>query len=395
MRGTDDGFEACIAGIGNEMSAALRGPAREDDPRFLDLSAEVLSKYQPWKHFDGVARLRRFALGELGKSTQAETHFSDHQQIIYSGDGFYIEALFWTVTVTSVHQHAFGGAFCVLDGAVMHTTYAYEVRKVINDSFKLGHLSQKFCERISTGDVRQILPGDQFIHDTHHIPGVSVTLVLRTNHPSNYMPQWDYQYPSVAISRRQQPIETIKAIEALTALQRADRKALAETFFSLAERDDPCLLYWIVRSHAWAGLDPDVQTNFLARVRDHDFGADILRAAAHREWLRRCVEIRHRCDDAGAREALAVMAGTLNHRNTAAYIRQLPLADRDSLVGGIVKITQLEHGDRGSAAFSSHERALLRDYFVSPDGASENLPAEFCAKLVNLRKNSVIGTVLA
>jgi hypothetical protein len=49
-----------------------------------------------------------------------------------------------------------------------------------------------------TGDVRQILSGDRFIHSLFHLDRPSVTMVVRTKHDSGTDPQYSYFPPGIA-----------------------------------------------------------------------------------------------------------------------------------------------------------------------------------------------------
>src|SRR5579885_3224053 len=64
----------------------------------------------------------------------------------YQGRGFFIELLVWIDVPTSIHQHAFSGAFGVLSGSSFHSRYRFERAERICVEMLLGNLTLESAE---------------------------------------------------------------------------------------------------------------------------------------------------------------------------------------------------------------------------------------------------------
>lgn len=117
---------------------------------------------------------------------------------VFAGRRFYIEVLFWTDGTTAIHQHGFSGAFQVLAGGSIHTTYSFEHEDTVHRELLLGTLTVTRSELLGVGDIRQIVSGDRFIHSLFHLERPSVTLVVRTHHDVGTDPQYSYLHPGIA-----------------------------------------------------------------------------------------------------------------------------------------------------------------------------------------------------
>jgi hypothetical protein len=117
---------------------------------------------------------------------------------LYAGRRFHIDALFWVDGTTAIHQHSFSGAFQVLLGGSIHTTYRFERSEAINRALVLGKLTAGRSELLRVGDIRPIVSGDRFIHSLFHLERPSLTLVARTRRDVGTEPQYSYLHPGIA-----------------------------------------------------------------------------------------------------------------------------------------------------------------------------------------------------
>src|SRR5512139_3585855 len=104
-----------------------------DDRRFGALAEAALLDAPP----QGVVTpesIMHWALlrPSLGLQPNAEFPFGEPPITLFTGRRFYIDALFWLDGTTSIHQHGFDGAFCVLHGGSIHSTYDFIERDVIS-----------------------------------------------------------------------------------------------------------------------------------------------------------------------------------------------------------------------------------------------------------------------
>src|SRR5262249_36958894 len=65
---------------------------------------------------------------------------------VYVGRRFYIEVLFWIDATTDIHQHGFDGAFCVLEGSSVHSTYRFHESHRLSVRMLLGDLVHQNSE---------------------------------------------------------------------------------------------------------------------------------------------------------------------------------------------------------------------------------------------------------
>ncbi|WP_394843876.1 hypothetical protein LZC95_43340 [Pendulispora brunnea] len=130
----------------------------------------------------------------LPKQHNIEATFGQPPVTLYEGRRFYIEALFWLDGSPAVHSHSFAGAFQVFEGTSLHSVYEFEERQRVNADFRIGDMRCTKAEYLHRGDVRRILPGDEFIHSTFHLDVPSVSLVVRTRHSTPRDSSGDRQF---------------------------------------------------------------------------------------------------------------------------------------------------------------------------------------------------------
>lgn len=124
--------------------------------------------------------------------------FGDLPLTLYNGSRFYIDVYLWLDGTTAIHQHGFSGAFQVLGGSSLHSTYDFEVRERANTHLAIGDLECQHAELLTVGEVREILPGSAFIHALFHLDRPSTSIVVRTVSDIEHQPQYSYEKPGIA-----------------------------------------------------------------------------------------------------------------------------------------------------------------------------------------------------
>src|SRR5450432_3304985 len=160
-----------------------RWQATDYDPRhFSDVAVAALAeaglteKLSP----DDVVDWALSALTLPRQETLPAT-FGQPPVTLFRSRRFYIEALFWIDGSTSIHQHAFSGAFQVLEGSSIETRYAFETERVFDGHLVLGKLRTASTAMLRRGDIRPIASGPRgLIHALFHLERPSVTVVVRT-----------------------------------------------------------------------------------------------------------------------------------------------------------------------------------------------------------------------
>ena len=152
--------------------------------------------------------------------TQVKDKFSDLVITLHYAPRFHISAYFWLDGTTSIHQHAFSGAFQVLLGSSIHSHYEFEESQAINPHMSVGNVRLKDIQLLRKGDIREIHSGAQFIHSLFHLDRPSVTLTIRTNGAANALPQFDYLKPYLAIDPFFDDSITARRIQSIQLLLR-------------------------------------------------------------------------------------------------------------------------------------------------------------------------------
>lgn len=124
---------------------------------------------------------------------------------LYVGEGFYIEANLWMDGTTTIHEHGFSGAFCLLAGRSLHARYVFHEDERICARLRLGRMEPRALELLAAGQVRRIEAGSRLIHAAFHLDRPSVSVVVRTESDPECGPQLDYLPPGVAVDPRPPP----------------------------------------------------------------------------------------------------------------------------------------------------------------------------------------------
>lgn len=135
---------------------------------------------------------------DLPHQMDLEANFGDPPITLYSGPRFFIDVYFWLDGTTSIHQHSFSGAFEVLLGGSVHTRYRFEKDREINQHFLTGKILADEVSLLERGDVREIVPGTQFMHSLFHLERPSATITVRNYKTFAAAVQFSYLKPYVA-----------------------------------------------------------------------------------------------------------------------------------------------------------------------------------------------------
>jgi hypothetical protein len=170
-----------------------------DDDVFPEIACQALAEEPPDEHvtpkdvWESVLRSPAMTLQE-----DIEGRFGQPPICVGWNERFMIQALFWLDGTTSIHQHSFSGAFHVLAGSSIHSTYHFDLRSRVNPQFLVGGVQIDRAELLEKGATRAIDAGGGFIHSLFHLDRPSVTIVVRTHHDWEAGPQYDYWKPYLA-----------------------------------------------------------------------------------------------------------------------------------------------------------------------------------------------------
>jgi hypothetical protein len=167
---------------------------------FPQLAAEALceaklsERIDPWEIVRWV-----HSTSSLPEQMDLDARFGDPPITLFVGNRFYIDAYYWLDGTTSIHQHSFAGAFQVLLGGSVHSRYNFEAEQEISQHFLIGKVNLAEVTLLKQGDIREIIPGREFIHSLFHLDRPSVTITIRTHKVPAAGAQYSYFKPSIAI----------------------------------------------------------------------------------------------------------------------------------------------------------------------------------------------------
>ena len=181
-----------------------------------------------------------WALGETTLPEQRDLpgRFGDPPITLYNSPRFHIDIYFWMEGTTSIHQHAFCGAFQVIHGSSIHSSYEFEKKEAINAFTELGEINLDHCELLNIGDVRKILPGRDFIHSLFHLDQPSATIVVRTHLSPLQLPQFDYRKPHLAVDPFFSEPNLTKKLQTISMVLRAKHPDADKMLHEMLENAD-------------------------------------------------------------------------------------------------------------------------------------------------------------
>ena len=165
----------------------------------------------------------------LPQQYDVEGRFGNPPITLFSGPRFYVDIYYWLDGTTSIHQHAFTGAFQVLLGSSIHSRYSFREDKIINEHFSVGELALEEVQLLKLKDVRMIRPGRNFIHSLFHLDRPSATITIRTEHTPSAALQYDYRKPHFALDpffRNPVMIKKLQTIGLLLGMKHKDADAM-------------------------------------------------------------------------------------------------------------------------------------------------------------------------
>ena len=187
---------AVFQALGDRVEAEYRR-FNYDDKVFPQIAESALTDWQECPEFN-LGEVADFLLTTSVKQ-QPEVEFSNLPVTLYRSSEFYIECLIWVDATTSIHQHAFSGAFRVVTGSSLHSEYEFVEQARVSQLLLLGEARTQRLEALTRGDVRRITSGRAgLVHSLFHLDQPSVTFVIRTYGDLWAQPQYDVYPPTIA-----------------------------------------------------------------------------------------------------------------------------------------------------------------------------------------------------
>ncbi|MBI4469762.1 MAG: hypothetical protein HY650_10635 [Acidobacteria bacterium] len=186
---------------------------------FPTIAATALEECAPHEHVDPWDIIHWLnTTTQLPTQRDVEGRFGSPPLTLYDGPRFRIDTYYWLDGTTSIHQHGFCGAFNVLLGSSILSTYSFQLRRELGAHFSIGSIGIENVELLQKGDRRKILPGSQYIHSLFHLDRPSATVVIRTHQSPCVLPQYDYHKPYFALDPYYREAGMIKRVQSASLL---------------------------------------------------------------------------------------------------------------------------------------------------------------------------------
>ncbi len=223
--------------LGTEIERRIAGVPLTSDA-FAEAATATLQECAPEQPIDAAAMGRWVTSGEpLPRQVNFHVTFGQPPLAVYVGSSFYLEVLFWFPSRTSIHGHGFSGAFRVLDGYSLQTTYSFTETERWDEALRLGELRARQLELLLPGAVCDIRADEAFVHSVVHMGFPSLTLVARTFAESSVL-QYDYCRCGIAYSPFRRRQELTRQLDVMLALARRDATEAAAQMKAFLARQD-------------------------------------------------------------------------------------------------------------------------------------------------------------
>lgn len=315
---------AYVADLGQaiEQAWAARG---DHVAAFPEVAAKCLQDVEIPEALDAASILRSVAMTpHLVRQEDPRGLFGDPPLTLWRSREFFVSALFWLDGTTSIHQHAFSGAFRVLVGGSIHAPYRFSLGEEVTHHLILGDLQLDGPELLRAGDVRAIEPGSAFIHGLFHLERPSVTLVVRTYGEPMYEPQYNYLRPGVGYDGSYRDVQLERRFQSVLSLASLDQDTGIDAACDLIDAEDLWVGYLLARrwfSKADRGVSLQRVLDALAK-RHGEVTAPVLRAFDHERRLVSLAARRQLLTDPEHRLFLALLLNLPDRRSVDKVLAQ-------------------------------------------------------------------------
>jgi hypothetical protein len=234
--------------LGKAVATAWQ-PFNFDHAVFFEIATERLQQAQLCNAVSGLDIVEWVAAATwLPQQPNLHSDFGSPPITLFWHPKFYIEALYWTVGTSAVHQHGFSGAFAVLEGSSLQSSYSFALEKRINANMLLGQLSLHNVKLLRKGDVQPIRSGNRLIHSVFHLDSPSVTIVVRTQAEIEHHPQYLYHRPYLAVNQFNEDQEATRKTQVLGFLDQINSPRFESTLTRALESSD-LYVVWRILQH--------------------------------------------------------------------------------------------------------------------------------------------------
>jgi hypothetical protein len=316
-------------GVGIERSWAASG---FDLAAFPGLCAERLEAARVHQRLDPAEIVEAVFRGDLPPQFDPAGRFGQPPVTLYRTDGFFIDALFWIDGTTTIHDHSFSGAFQVLAGQSIETTFSFMESRSFAGQVQFGDLNAEQSELRATGDVRAVPAGPAYIHALFHLTRPSVSLVVRTYKDPKPGRQFTYSPAGVAFdSQTEEPLRD-RIVQTIEMLRKTEHPEFEPRVGDLIAASDLQTALWIIRGCA-RSVEPNTMERLLARIQDEEASRRLRAWVLDRRRAEFLISRRTLVQKPALRFLLAVLLNARRKRDALALVARFsPESDPARLV---------------------------------------------------------------
>lgn len=332
------------------VTLAARWAEQDNDfAIFAQLAEALLGEAQIHRGFS-LPRL----LGEIADGmTPARANpamFSDLPLTFYEDARFRVDLLIWVNSSTEIHDHGFAGAFAVLTGESLHSTFSFSPDSEDGARFAAGTLAAEQVDLLTAGDIRRIDVAPTFAHSAFHLSCPTATLVVRTHGAPQGTVQRSYLAPGLAAASVASA-DIVFQCDALAMLLLCDRDAAVARIRTLVAHAAPELLFTLFRRLDWSQVSRADAAEAHRALVARPFGPTMLRALVEVRRIQALMARRARLESFEERLALGVVAVLGDTEEAIDFLTEAGISDPARVVD-----TALHDGDQTVASLEQKRR---------------------------------------
>ena len=187
-----------------ELGHTIEKEGIKDNISFSDHSLKVLEDFKIESSLSDLeADISKWMLeSKIPTQLNVYNSFGQPPVTVFNNGEFVIDLYFWMHADTSIHGHAFSGAFKVLFGRSVHELFSVKNKKSYSHDVASTDITREEVTVLNPGDTQKILPGDLFHHRVVHLDNPTVTLCIRTCNDKT-IPQWHHFENGLSILKRE------------------------------------------------------------------------------------------------------------------------------------------------------------------------------------------------
>ncbi len=239
--------------LGDDLMARWRAKGCREEA-FPELAAATLREHDAPSHVR-PADLLGWVL-TANTLPRQEPSDIDLALTVYWCERFAIYALFWVDGTTLIHDHDAWGAFQVLAGSSLHTTFTFTQAERVTSCIVLGDVKLRKLETLRQGDVREVAVGRDFIHSLFHLDRPSVTIAIFSKSPPYYRALHGYLTSGFAWAARFKEQQLDQQLGALTLIEQTEPASYEATVARYVAQADAMYTFQALM-HAHRRLDDE------------------------------------------------------------------------------------------------------------------------------------------